>query len=88
MAKNPYQDAEYRWAKERLAAQWTPCSWCGERRAVTPDHDPPLDHFPPGFWRGVLVPSCVKCNARRGQLMTTAKRFGKRMPVSYPVSDW
>ena len=89
MSNPAYRTAEYRAEKQRLKEMNVICCWCGVRRATTPDHDPPLVVAPTGPWR--LVPSCAKCNYRRGQRLGVARRAKKAAPVSvhpFPSVNW
>ena len=89
MPKAEYSTPAYRGMKGRLAETWTPCGWCGEARATTPDHEPPIADFPPGQWRGKLVPSCEGCNLRRAARRSTAKKTARRKAAaSYPAGTW
>lgn len=68
--------------------RWTPCAWCAVERAVTPDHEPPLTKYPPGEWRGELVPSCKACNIARGgwgRQEKAARRRAKRVRNRRPL---
>ena len=72
-----YSDPAYKAMKAALAVEWVVCPYCKWRRATSPDHVPPLSEFPPGLWRGRLVPACLKCNMARGGADRQRRRVGK-----------
>jgi len=63
--RRPY-DAAYRKERAELLADRPVCVWCRAAVATEADHVPALAAFPPGEWRGQLVPSCGPCNWSRG----------------------
>lgn len=78
-----YRTRHYREYKQDLMDGLVVCIHCRLRRAVTPDHQPPLCQFPDWrLWVGVLVPSCRECsNAQSGQA-----RHGRFRPL--PTRTW
>ena len=89
---------DYRAFKQWLKSADVECRWCGRARAVTPDHEPPIDLFETeAAWRdagGELVPACDRCNKSRGARYVNAKRRRRRSgkvfqsAERYPPSTW
>jgi hypothetical protein len=76
MARREYRTIRYRAFKRMLAETEIPCWWCGIRRAVSPDHNPPVSL---GGTDADLVGACLKCQySRGGQLSGALKRARKR----------
>jgi hypothetical protein len=68
VAKAAYRAKDYRRYRAWLSANRVVCVHCHERRATTPDHQPPLsDANRRGVpWAGTLVPSCWQCSIQQG----------------------
>jgi hypothetical protein len=77
--RRPY-DAAYRKERAELLADRPVCVWCRAAVATEADHVPALAAFPPGEWRGQLVPSCGPCNWSRGGKQAHAHK--KPKPVT------
>lgn len=62
------------------------CAYGCGRLATTADHVPPLASVPdPERWEGVLVASCIPCNASRGVAYGRARNA--RQPPA-PTRAW
>jgi 5-methylcytosine-specific restriction endonuclease McrA len=88
MAKPAYRSAAYQRNRALLLADGAACHWCGGA-ATTADHVVPIAH---GGGPGLdnLVPSCSRCNSRRGGRLGYAAMMrrvidGERRPRRRPA---
>lgn len=78
----------HRREREQLLALHPWCAYCGAVATVA-DHRPPLSAYPPGMWRGVLVPSCQRCsNDQGGRIATQLSQATRGRQLPRPSRRW